>query len=457
MTDHPFEPYRIKVVEPIRLSTKAQRTRWAGQAHYNLFNLKAQQVTIDLLTDSGTSAMSQNQWAGLMEGDESYAGAVTFQHLEKNVRRVTGYRHVIPTHQGRSAEHLLFSVAVKKGDLVPNNTHFDTTGANVRHRGGEPIDLPARRSSDPSRPRPFKGNMDVRALERLLEEKRDRVPLVMITCTNNSVGGQPVSMANLRRVSAVCRANGAPLFIDACRFAENAWFIQQRERGFRSKSVSEIAAEMFSLADGMTMSAKKDALVNIGGFIATNKGSWARRIRQVMVVIEGFPTYGGMSGRDMEGLARGLLEGLDEVYLASRIGQVAYLGERLRKGGVPILIPTGGHAVFVDARAFCSHLPRSRFPGQALSVALYIESGVRSTEIGGVMFAREDPETGEVRYPEMELVRLAVPRRVYTQSHIDYVADRLIDLHRRRKTIRGVAFTYKPARLRHFLAKYKLV
>ena len=454
MSDHPFEPYKIKTIEPLHLSTRDQRVKWAKQIHYNLFALKAQQVLIDLLTDSGTSAMSQHQWAGLLEGDESYAGALSFQRFEKAVKQVTGFRQVIPTHQGRSAENLLFSVTVKKGDLVPNNTHFDTTGANIRYQGGVPVSLPCRQSLDPDSPYPFKGNMDAVALNKLLAAKKRIVPLVMITCTNNSVGGQPVSLENLTKVAAICRAHKVPLVIDGCRFAENAWFIKQRERGCKNKSITQIAREMLTLADGMTMSAKKDALVNIGGFFATNKTAWANRIREIMVVIEGFPTYGGMAGRDMEAMARGLEEGLGEDYLTARIGQVAYLGQKLTEAGVPAIKPYGGHAIFVNARRFCDHIPQSQFPGQALAVALYIEAGIRTVEIGSVMFAEKDPKTGKVVYPKMELVRLAIPRRVYTASHLDYIASSLTTLYRKRKKIRGIKIVYNPPTLRHFLARY---
>ena len=455
MADHPFEPYRIKVTEPIFLSSRDQREAWLAKAHLNLFGLDAQQVMIDLLTDSGTSAMSQHQWAGIMEGDESYAGAVSFQHVRDAVRKVTGYRHVVPTHQGRSAEFLLFNVLAEPGDLIPNNTHFDTTAANVKLRGATPVNLPCEAASSPDESHPFKGDMDVRALRRFLKENAGRVPLVMTTVTNNSAGGQPVSMKNLRAVSRVCREFEKPLIIDGCRYAENAWFIQRRERGYAHKSIPAIAREMFALADGMTMSAKKDALVNIGGFFATRREPIARKIRELMVAVEGFPTYGGMAGRDMEALARGLFEGLDERYLTARIEQVAYLADRLTAGGVPILTPPGGHAVFVNAARFCDHVPRERFPGQALCVALYLESGIRAVEIGTVMLAETDPETGEVTYPKMEMVRLAIPRRVYTRSHVDYVADSLIALYGRRKAIRGLRFTYEPPRLRHFLGRYE--
>jgi len=455
MNQLPFEPYKIKTVEPIRPSTRKQRAAWARQARYNVFALKAQQILIDLLTDSGTSAMSQRQWAGIMEGDESYAGSINFQNMERTIRSVTGFRHVIPTHQGRSAENLLFSAAVSAGQIVPNNTHFDTTGANVRLRGAEARNLPVGQAVDIDSDYPFKGNMDVAALDRLLEkEGTKKIPLVMITCTNNSAGGQPVSLANLRQTSEVCRRRGVPLFIDACRFAENAYFIKTRERGQRHRTVREIAREMFSLADGATMSAKKDALVNIGGFLATKNTRIAKRVKELMVVIEGFPTYGGLAGRDMEALSRGMEEGLDEGYLESRIGQIARMVDRLAGAGVPVLRPAGGHAVFLDAKRFCPHIPRDQFPGQALSVALYIEHGIRCVEIGGVMFAQTDPETGKTVYPKLELVRLAIPRRVYTDRHMDYVVDSIADLHGKKNGIRGLRFTYNPPRLRHFLARY---
>ncbi|HTR97136.1 MAG TPA: tryptophanase [Candidatus Acidoferrales bacterium] len=449
----PAEPFRIKVVEPIRRVTREERNRLIRDAGLNIFAVPADSIYVDLLTDSGTSAMSDDQWAGLMMGDESYAGSRNFFHFESAVRDIFGYRHVIPTHQGRVAENLLFSTVLKPGDVVPNNIHFDTTRANVQHQGAEAADLVIEEGLDPTSPHAFKGNLDPAKLDRLLEERRGRVPLVMITITNNSGGGQPVSMANVRAVSEVCRRHGVPLVFDACRFAENAYFVQQRESGYANRSVAEIAREMFSHGDGCTMSAKKDGLVNIGGFLALDNDDWARRVTNLLILIEGFPTYGGLAGRDLEAMARGLREVLNEDYLAFRIGQVAQLGALLDAAGVPIVKPVGGHAVYVDARRFLPNLPQSQFPGQALVVALYRDYGIRAVEVGSLMFAETDPATGETTYPRLELVRLAIPRRVYTTEHMRYVAESVIALHRERERLRGLRITYQAPVLRHFTVR----
>ncbi len=450
----PAEPFRIKVVEPLRRFSRDQRERLIREAGLNIFAVPADSIYVDLLTDSGTSAMSDNQWAGLMVGDESYAGSRNFYHLEQVVREIFGYRHVIPTHQGRMAENLLFSTVLQRGDVVPNNIHFDTTRANVEHQGAEARDLVIDEGLDPVAPHPFKGNLDPEKLERTLREVGPaRVPLAMITVTNNSGGGQPVSMANVRAAREVCNRHGVPLFFDACRFAENCWFIKQREPGYARKSVAEIAREMFSYGDGCTMSAKKDGLVNIGGFLALDNSEWAERITNLLILVEGFPTYGGLAGRDLEAMARGLREVLSEDYLEFRIGQVGHLGEMLELAGVPIVKPVGGHAVYLDARRFLPHIPQSHYPGQALVVALYREFGVRAVEIGSLMFGHRDPATAQMVYPKLELVRLAVPRRVYTTEHMRYVAESVISLYRDRERLKGLRITYEAPVLRHFTAR----
>jgi tryptophanase len=449
----PAEPFRIKVVEPLRRVSREERERLIREAGLNIFAVPADSIYVDLLTDSGTAAMSDNQWAGLMLGDESYAGSRNFYHLQATVRDIFGYRHVIPTHQGRVAENLLFSTVLKKGDVVPNNIHFDTTRANVEHQGAEALDLVIDEGLDPTLQHPFKGNLDPQKLDRALSELgAARVPLVMITVTNNSGGGQPVSIANVRAVRDVCNRHGVPLFFDACRFAENSWFIQQRESGYANKPVAEIAREMFSYGDGCTMSAKKDGLVNIGGFLALNNSEWAERITNLLILVEGFPTYGGLAGRDLEAISRGLREVLNEDYLAFRIGQVAQLGDQLDKAGVPIVKPVGGHAVYLDALRFLPQVPQSQYPGQALVVALYREYGIRVVEVGSLMFAHKDA-LGKTVYPRLELVRLAVPRRVYTTEHMRYVAESVIDLHRRRDKMKGLRITYEAPVLRHFTVR----
>ena len=446
-----IEPFRIKTVEPIRQTTPAERAVALEAAHHNVFLLKAGDVLIDLLTDSGTGAMSVYQWSGMMKGDESYAGARSFDVFERAVRDITGFAHVIPTHQGRAAEHILFSTVVRPGDIVPNNTHFDTTRANVQDRGGVALDLPIPEGHQPQSAHPFKGNMDVEALERTLRGNPGRVPLVMLTVTNNSEGGQPVSLANVRAVREVCTRHGVPLFIDACRFAENAWFIRTREEGQACRAPVDIAREMFSLADGCTMSAKKDGMANIGGFLAMNDGALALQCRTRLVLTEGFPTYGGLAGYDLEAIAVGLREALDEDYLRYRIRSIEYLGEKLLAAGVPIITPTGGHALYLDAKRWLPHIPQSEFPAWALSLVLYQEGGIRAAEIGSVMFGRQ-PD-GSERPAELELVRLAFPRRVYTQSHVDYVAEVVLHLAGMARRIRGVRIVEAPPVLRHFTAR----
>jgi tryptophanase len=439
-----IEPFRIKSVEPIRWTTREQREDLLRAAHYNLFLLPADDVLIDLLTDSGTGAMSTHQWAALMEGDESYAGSRSFDRFKRSVQDIFGYIHVIPTHQGRAAERILFNVMCRKGDLVPNNTHFDTTRANVEFVGAEAIDLPIPEARQPEKRLPFKGNMDVAALEELISRVgRERIPLVMLTVTNNSGGGQPVSMENARAVATMCHKHGIPLYFDACRFAENAYFIKLREPGYASKTPKQIAQEMFSLGDGCTMSAKKDGMANIGGFLCTNDDILARQEKDLLILTEGYPTYGGLAGRDLEAVAVGLQESLDEDYLRYRIASTAYLGNHIAEHGVPIVQPPGGHAIYLDAKAFLPHIPVDQFPGVALAAELYLEGGIRSVEIGSLMFAGA---------AQMELVRLAIPRRVYTQSHIDYVVEIILRVWERRAQIKGMRLTYEAPFLRHFTA-----
>ena len=440
-----IEPFRIKSVEPIRWTTRADREELLRAASYNLFLLPADDVLIDLLTDSGTGAMSTHQWAAIMEGDESYAGSRSFDRFRAAVQEIYGYRHVIPTHQGRAAERILFSVMCKKGDIVPNNTHFDTTRANVEFAGAEALDLLTAEGRQPGLEHPFKGNMDVDALERLIEQVgRERVPLVMLTVTNNSGGGQPVSMQNVRQVSAICRRHRIPLYFDACRFAENSWFIKMREPGYADKTPKQIAQELFRYGDGCTMSAKKDGMSNIGGFLCTNDDLLAQQEKDLLILTEGYPTYGGLAGRDLEAIAVGLEESLHEDYLRYRIASTAYLGRHIAQEGVPIVQPPGGHAIYIDARAFLPHVPVDRFPGVALAAELYLEGGIRSVEIGTLMFGKA---------AKMDLVRLAIPRRVYTQSHIDYVVEVILEVWRRRERISGLKLTYEAPFLRHFTAR----
>jgi tryptophanase len=439
-----IEPFRIKSVEPIQWTTREQRIDLLRAAHYNLFLLPADDVLIDLLTDSGTGAMSTYQWGAIMEGDESYAGSKSFNRFRDSVQDIFGYRHVIPTHQGRAAERILFNCICKKGDVVPNNTHFDTTRTNVEFVGAEAVDLPIPETKDPSKYHPFKGNMDVAALERLIAHVgRERIPLVMLTITNNSGGGQPVSMANARAVSAVCKKHGIPLYFDACRFAENSYFIKLREQGYEQKTPKEIAQEMFALGDGCTMSAKKDGMANIGGFLCTNNDVLAAQEKNLLILTEGYPTYGGLAGRDLEAIAVGLQEALHEDYLRYRIVSTSYLGDHISKQGVPIVQPPGGHAVYLDARAFLPHIPLDQFPGVALANELYLEGGIRSVEIGRLMFADA---------AKWDLVRLAIPRRVYTQSHIDYVIEVILEVWKKRDHVRGMNLTSEAPFLRHFTA-----
>jgi tyrosine phenol-lyase len=440
-----IEPFKIKSVEPIRWTTRAEREALLRSAYYNLFSLSAEDVLIDLLTDSGTGAMSTRQWAAMIEGDESYAGSKSFDRFRHSVQDVFGYKHVIPTHQGRAAERILFSVMCKKGDVVPNNTHFDTTRANVEFVDAEAVDLPIAEGNQPAVVHPFKGNMDVPALEQLITRVgRERVPLVMLTITNNSGGGQPVSIENMQAVSAVCRRHGIPLYFDACRFAENAYFIKLREPGYESKTPKQIAQEIFRLGDGCTMSAKKDGLANIGGFLCTNNDAIAQQEKNLLILTEGYPTYGGLAGRDLEAIAVGVEEVLEEDYLCYRIVSTAYLGKHISDAGVPIMQPPGGHAVYLDARAFLPRIPIEQFPGVALAAELYLEGGIRSVEIGSLMFGAA---------AKMDLVRLAIPRRVYTQSHIDYVIEVILNVWKRREQIGGLRLTYEAPFLRHFTAR----
>jgi len=451
-----IEPFKIKAVEPIRVTTREERAERLREAGYNVFLLHADDVLIDLLTDSGTSAMSAEQWAAVMRGDEAYAGSRSFYRFEAAVRELFGFKHVIPTHQGRAAERILFSTVCRPGDVVPNNTHFDTTRANIEALGAKAVDLPSPLSRFTQEPHPFKGDMDVEALERLIAEVgRERIPLCMITVTNNSGGGQPVSMANIRAVSEVCRRHGIPFYIDACRFAENAYLIKLREPGYQDRSVKEIVREMFSYADGCTFSAKKDGLANIGGFLSTNDDRLAEREKDLLILTEGFPTYGGLAGRDLEAIAVGLEEVVDEEYLQYRLASIRYLGEHVAREGVPIVQPPGGHAVYIDAAAFLPHVRPLELPGQSLVAELYLEGGVRGVEIGTVMFGRRDPETGEEVPADRELVRLAIPRRVYTQSHIDYVVETVLGVWARRESIGGFRIVQQAPVLRHFTARFE--
>jgi tryptophanase len=449
-----IEPFRIHSVEPIALTTRGQREEVLERARFNLFGLEASDVTIDLLTDSGTGALSTRQWAGMMEGDESYAGSRSYRRFHDTVNSITGFPEVIPTHQGRAAERILFSVTLQEGDVVPSNTHFDTTRANVEFQGAEARDLVIPEGRDTQSEHSFKGNMDVVALEETISEAgRGRIPLVMVTVTNNSGGGQPVSLANLKEVKAICDHHGIPLVLDACRFAENAWFIKEREPGYTDATPLEIAREMFSLADGATMSAKKDGMSNIGGFLALRDPDIAQQARNVLILTEGFTTYGGMAGYDLEAVAQGLWEALDEDYLRYRIRSTAYLADLAEKAGMPTVRPPGGHAVYLDAARLLPHIPPSRYPAQALACALYVEGGVRGVEIGSVMFGKPQPDGTEIPAP-MELVRLAIPRRTYTQSHIDYVGEVIAEVVAGADRIKGLHMIEQAPWLRHFTAAF---
>ena len=444
-----IEPFKIKMVEPIKLTTADEREAILAKAAFNVFQIPAEEVIIDLLTDSGTAAMSAEQWAGMIRGDESYAGARSWFHFERVLHELTGMAHVLPTHQGRASERILFELLGGPGKVIPSNNHFDTTRANIEHSGAKAVDLVIDEGKQARNRHPFKGNMDVGKLEQLITDVGARnIPVCMITVTNNSGGGQPVSVANLREVRAVCRRHGIPFFLDACRFAENAYLIKLREAGQGSRSARQIAQEMFSLADGATISAKKDGLVNIGGVLLMRDDALAQRANNLLILTEGFVTYGGLAGRDLEAMAQGFIEVLDEHYLEYRIRSTAYLGEHLSQAGIQIVEPPGGHAIYIDATAFCPHIPPEHFPGQALVCALYREAGIRAVEIGSVMF-------GAAGRPPMELVRLAIPRRVYTQSHIDYVIEAAAEVYQKRKAIRGLRITEAPPVLRHFTAKFE--
>jgi len=450
------EPWRVKVIEPIRLPDSREREERLRAAGFNLFDIPSEAVFVDLLTDSGTSAMSDDQWAGLMLGDESYAGSRNFYNFEATVKEVFGFPHLVPVHQGRVAENLLFSTLIKPGMIVPNNNHFDTTRANIEIHDGVAMDLVIEEGKNPALEHPFKGNIDLDRVRALFEEtSREQIPLAMLTLTNNSGGGQPVSLANIRAYAELCHEFGIPFYIDACRFAENAYFIQQREEGQLGRSIPEIVREMFELADGCTMSAKKDGLANMGGFLASRDRELIETIKQRLILIEGFPTYGGLAGRDLEVVARGLREVMDPEYLRFRVSQVGAFGSRLLKLGIPIIRPVGGHAVYIDAKSFLSHIPQECFPAQALVVALYRAGAIRGVEVGSVMFGRRDPETGKEIYPDLDLVRLAVPRRVYTNTHLRYVCDALEEIRDLRESVKGLRMIYEAPVLRHFTARFE--
>jgi tryptophanase len=458
MTFYPAEPFRIKMVEPIQLIDPEARVKAMLQAGYNLFAVRAEDVFIDLLTDSGTGAMSQAQWGAMMTGDESYAGARSYYRLAESMQQIFGFEHFVPTHQGRAAENILTSILVKPGNYIPSNMHFDTTEGNIRARGGRPANLVNDEAFNSASSAPFKGNMDTQKLRAFIQQVGPQnIPFGTITITNNAGGGQPVSMENIRAVASIYHEYKILFFIDCCRYAENAYFIKQREPGYANTSTLEIAREMFSLADGAFMSAKKDALVNIGGFLAMRDDHVFQQVCNELILREGFTTYGGLAGRDLDAIAVGLWEGLNEEYLAYRLGQTAYLGRCIQQIGVPIIEPPGGHAIYLDAGRLLPHIPHAEFPGQALAVALYLEGAVRGVEIGSVMFAYPDPDTGEMIYPQLELVRLAIPRRVYTQSHMDYVVDILSKVAKKASSLRGLRLSYAPPLMRHFTARFEPV
>lgn len=452
-----FEPFKIKVVEPITITTRNYREQKLKEAYYNLFLLRSDDITIDLLTDSGTGAMSSKQWSAIMDGDEAYAGSRSYYKFEEVVRSITGFKHIIPTHQGRAAERILFSILGGRGKMIPSNTHFDTTRANIEYTGAEAFDFPSPVALNTELIADFKGNIDLDKLEDFLKSNpKENIPLVMLTVTNNSGGGQPVSMENIRKTSEIAHKYGIPLFIDCCRFAENAYFIKTREKGYEHKSILEIAREMFSYADGCLMSAKKDGLSNTGGFIATNIDDIAEKAKVLLIVTEGFLTYGGLARRDLEALAVGLMEALDEKYLEYRINQVKFLGDELQKRNVPILVPTGGHAVYIDAKRFAPHIPCEQFPGQSVACEIYLEGGVRTVEIGSIMFGKYDKDKHFVTSP-FELVRLAIPRRVYTNNHLTYVAEVVGKVYERRNQLKGMRIIYEAPYLRHFTAHLEYV
>ncbi len=451
-----IEPFKIKSVEPIKMTNRSQRETYIKEANYNLFKLDSEHVIIDLLTDSGTSSMSAKQWAAIMQGDESYAGSPSYYRFKNAVHHLMPFNHIIPTHQGRAAEKILFSIIGGKGKYIPNNTHFDTTRANIEFTGAVGVDLVIEEGKNPALEHPFKGNMDLNKLEKFITEVGvENIPVVMLTITNNSGGGQPVSMENIKGTRAICDKYNIPLFIDACRFAENAYFIKLREKGYEQVSVENIVKEIFSYADGCTMSAKKDALVNIGGWLALNNDEWAQSARNLLILTEGFPTYGGLAGRDLEAIAVGLEEVVDEDYLHYRITSTQYLGNNLLKAGIPIVRPAGGHAIYIDARAMLPHINPLQYPGQSLAVEMYLDGGIRACEIGTVMFGLQ-PD-GTEKASAMDLVRLAIPRRVYTQSHIDYVIESLTDINARKQDLKGMKITWQPAQLRHFTASFDYV
>lgn len=450
------EPFRIKMIEPIHLIGQEEREVAIRKAGYNVFKLNADDVYIDLLTDSGTGAMSQDQWAAMMKGDESYAGARSFHRLKETIDEIFGFKYFVPTHQGRAAENILSSILVKPGDYIPSNMHFDTTEGNIRARGGQPSNLIREDAYDTAKRVDFKGNMDIDKLRNFVKEVgREKIPFGMITITNNAGGGQPVSMENLRQVSEVYRENKIPFFIDACRFAENAYFIKIREPGYKDKTPLEIAQEIFSLADGATMSAKKDGIVNIGGFLAMNDAKLFEQTCNELIIREGFPTYGGLAGRDLDAMAVGFKEALEVSYLEYRFGQTTYFGEKLLENDIPIIEPPGAHAIYIDALKLFSHIPQHELPGQALTIALYLSGGIRAVEIGTVAFGYIDPDTGEEILPKLDLVRMAIPRRVYTQSHLDYVIGIMAEISKNREKYSGYRITYQPKLMRHFTAEFE--